>query len=259
MRGEDHVANTPRQLLIQQCLNLTSPMYGHIPLIVSSDKSPLSKRLGSWSIREMGQQGYLPIALINYLARLGHTYQNNGLMSMEELAANFSIESLGRAPAHFDATQLLHWQREAIMKTDLPSLKKWLMPAIAAIVPAAQLDAFVEMICHNCVFPSEAAAWAKRLCEDPLVFDEESAKIIRDTPQAFFITALEMIKAHGIDYAQFMDALKQNTPLKGKALFQPLRVALTGVLHGPEMADVMRFLGKERVLARFEQASAVCK
>jgi len=254
MRGEDHVANTPRQLLIQQALGLASPMYGHIPLIVSSDSSPLSKRMGSWSVREMREIGYLPIAVINYLARLGHTYESNDLMSINDLAVNFSVDSLGRAPAHFDAQQLLHWQKEAIAKADFVTLQKWLSPIIEELVPASQQQAFLELVCHNCVFPTDAFSWAERLMTQSLGYDETSKEIIKHTEPEFFNIAGEIVKEQGIEYAPFMDLLKQKTNAKGKQLFQPLRIALTGVLHGPEMVDIMQFLGKDKVLSRFEQA-----
>jgi glutamyl-tRNA synthetase len=254
MRGEDHVANTPRQILIQQALDLSSPMYGHLPLIVSSDSSPLSKRLGSWSVREMRNLGYLPIAIINYLARLGHNYESNELMPIEELAKHFSIDALGRAPAHFDGQQLLHWQREAIAKADLAKLKEWLLPAIQDKIAIEHEDAFIALISHNCVFPADATAWANRLCADEVNYEEECAEIVKNTPAEFFASAIEAVNDQGIQYTAFMDALKQKTTLKGKQLFQPLRVALTGVLHGPELADIMGFLGKERIINRLEQA-----
>ncbi|MCC8999105.1 MAG: glutamate--tRNA ligase, partial [Candidatus Contendobacter sp.] len=117
LRGEDHLTNTPRQLLLLQALDLPAPEYGHLALIVGSDGGPLSKREGDLSLRELRAAGYLPEALLNYLARLGHSYECDSWMDPAELAAGFAPERLGRAPARYDAAQLLHWQSEAVRHT----------------------------------------------------------------------------------------------------------------------------------------------
>ncbi|MGB2971901.1 MAG: glutamate--tRNA ligase, partial [Candidatus Competibacter sp.] len=114
LRGEDHLANTPRQLLLLEALALSAPRYGHLALIVGADGGPLSKRAGDLSIRELRASGYLPEAVLNYLARLGHAYARDVWMAPEVLAAEFSTAHLGRAPARYDEAQLLHWQSEAV-------------------------------------------------------------------------------------------------------------------------------------------------
>src|SRR6185312_16891308 len=109
IRGEDHLSNTPRQQLLLQALGLSIPQYAHLPLIVGSDKTPLSKREGSFSLKALRTAGYLPIALHNYLARLGHTYEQFGLMTLVQLAKHFSLSSIHTASAHFDEAQLNFW------------------------------------------------------------------------------------------------------------------------------------------------------
>jgi nondiscriminating glutamyl-tRNA synthetase len=114
LRGEDHLSNTPRQLLLLEALDLPAPHYGHLALIVGADGGPLSKREGHFSVRELRATGYLPEALLNDLARIGHSYAHDHWMSLAELAEAFTLERLGRAPARYDEAQLLHWQSEAV-------------------------------------------------------------------------------------------------------------------------------------------------
>src|SRR6266699_2648391 len=114
LRGEDHLANTPRQLLILRALALVAPAYGHVALIVGADGAPLSKRHAAVSVREYRARGYHPLALANHLFRLGHSTPLHGLLGLEEMARAFDTAHLGRAPARFDEQQLLVWQKDAV-------------------------------------------------------------------------------------------------------------------------------------------------
>jgi len=135
IRGEDHLTNTPRQLLILQALGLTIPSYGHISLIVGPDGSPLSKRHGSQSIKDLKAQGFLPATLLNYLARLGHYYENTDYMTFAELAHQFNIDNLAKSPARFDESHLKHWQKESLMQLDNERLWDWFGTEVKQLVP----------------------------------------------------------------------------------------------------------------------------
>src|SRR3569832_1562584 len=106
LRGEDHLTNTPRQILLQQALGLSTPHYGHISMIVGDDGAPLTKHTNNHNKHKLREAGYLPLAVVNYLARLGHHYENNAYLDMDGLAREFDVAKLGRAPARYDATQL---------------------------------------------------------------------------------------------------------------------------------------------------------
>src|SRR5215469_15038325 len=106
LRGEDHLTNTPRQLLILAALGLTAPGYGHVALLVGADGAPLSKRHGAVSVREYRERGYLPTAIVNHLFRLGHSSPVHGLLTLTEMAHAFDPAHLGRAPSRFDEQQL---------------------------------------------------------------------------------------------------------------------------------------------------------
>src|SRR5581483_4936995 len=102
LRGDDHLTNTPRQLMILQALKLNAPQYGHFAMINGTDGTPLSKRNGSEAVRELREQGYHPLAVANYLARLGHYYASNEYMTLEQLAELFALEHISTSPARHD-------------------------------------------------------------------------------------------------------------------------------------------------------------
>lgn len=258
LRGEDHLTNTPRQILILQALQLPIPLYGHITLIVGPDGTPLSKRHGSRNVQEMRGQGFLPAAIINYLARLGHYYADEHFMSLEQLAEKFSLSNLGHAPARFDFNQLLHWQREALLQTDEKKLWTWMGTEVHEFVPETLRENFIAAIRTNILFPEEALHWAKIFFTEQLLIghmtDHEPREILKQAGADFFAVALATVNNAGADYQAVSAALKQQLNVKGKALFQPLRVALTGELHGPELEKVFLLLGKEKISARLIRA-----
>ncbi|MFP4079332.1 MAG: glutamate--tRNA ligase [Ectothiorhodospira sp.] len=252
LRGEDHIANTPRQLLLLEALGLTPPAYGHISLILDEDGGPLSKRSGALSLRRLRDQGYLPLALLNHLARLGHIYDDDGLMDRDTLAARFDIARLGRAPARHDGVQLDHWQRLAVAEAPDAVLENWLAPD--APVPAGQGGALVAAVRDNILFPEDLNAWARRLFAPELPLEAAQRSGLREAGGAFFDAALEVLAEDPAEFPAFAKAVGRAAGRKGKALYMPLRLALTGVPHGPEMHRVWDLLGPERVRRRLEQA-----
>lgn len=256
MRGEDHLTNTPRQLLILKALNLPAPQYGHFALITGSDGGPLSKRNGSQSIRDLREQGIWELALVNYLARLGHTYEDNSLMSMDELSAKFDIEHLGRAPARFDMNQLLHWQGEVFKNKSVNEIWEWMGEEVHKLVPSEKMQAFVELVSPNVILKKDALIWAQRAFGHDILFglEDESKAVLSETDPSFFRHAKQAVEMHPHEYAAWLNQLKESSQAKGKQLFQPLRIALMGTLHGPELDKWVALLGKDSVEERFMSA-----
>lgn len=254
LRGEDHLTNTPRQLLLLQALDLPAPHYGHISMIVGADGSPLSKRHGSRSLAELREAGYLPQAILNYLARLGHHYADDSFMSLEALAAGFRIESLGRAPARYDEQQLDYWQAEAVNAADTSQLWQWMTAAVADRVPEDQREGFVEAVRPNVRRPAEAAEWAEVLYGEPPQADAEGLAWLAQAGPGFFDHALAALQSAGGDGQGFMNELKQRSGAKGKGLFMPLRIALTGHAHGPQLGPVLELIGEARARERLALA-----
>jgi nondiscriminating glutamyl-tRNA synthetase len=250
LRGEDHVANTPRQILILKALGLPIPEYGHISLILALDGRPLSKRNGSRSLVELRNEGYLPQAIVNYLARLGHYYGHDQLLSLAELAAQFKLTALSTSPAKYNPDQLLFWQKQAIERLSHDELWNWLGQELFASLPQGQQTAFLEMIKPNLLFPADANRWAL------IVFGEEIAGYdIKDAADPIYFTeALRAFDQHGAQAQKILEHLKTQLQLKGKTLFQPLRLALTGEVHGPELGKLMALITPEKIHQRLLKA-----
>jgi nondiscriminating glutamyl-tRNA synthetase len=256
IRGEDHLTNTPRQLIILEVLKLRAPQYGHISLINGMDGAPLSKRNGSRSIRELRDIGFLPLALVNYLARLGHYYESNDLMSMSDLAKNFSISHLGKSAGKYDEMQLKHWQKQAVLVADDKVLWAWLDQGLQDLVVASQKELVLKIIRESALFPDEAKHLVRTLLGEP-EFNSDAQKIIKDAGAPFFEEVIRCVNVSGDDFNAVNKHLAERFGLKGKALFQPLRVALTGELHGPQMSDVFKLLGVDLLLTRLQVAKAL--
>lgn len=257
LRGEDHLANTPRQILILQALNLPTAVYGHISMIVGSDGSPLSKRHGSRSIRELRQSGYLPGAVLNYLARLGHHYEHDHYMATDELAAHFDTQRLGRSPARYDADQLLHWQREAVARVDDTTLWPWLEADDQQRVPPGAQAAFLDAVRPNVTLPEHLQLWARILFGASLELSHTAQLAIQQAGVAFFGHVAEGLELNGPDIKALVTHLKATTGAKGKALFEPLRAALTGELDGPELGKILPLIGVQRGAERARHAQTI--
>ncbi|MBI3777898.1 MAG: glutamate--tRNA ligase [Gammaproteobacteria bacterium] len=251
VRGEDHLTNTPRQILLLQALGLPVPEYAHIALVVGADGAPLSKRTGSRSVQELREAGYLPVAINNYLARVGHTYDSNALMSLQALAENFGLSRLGRAPARYDETQLIHWQHEALLHLSSAEIWNWMEAKVDALVPSDKRPAFMDAVRANVTFPADALHWAQIVFTDALTVSHPARESINAAGEEFFDIARRALEKHGADFKAVSDMLRHQLSVSGKALFQPLRAALTGELDGPEMAKLLPLIGVERARNRF--------
>jgi glutamyl-tRNA synthetase len=250
LRGEDHLTNTPRQILLLEALGLPVPRYAHIALVVGADGAPLSKRTGSMSVHELREQGYLPLAVNNYLARLGHSYESNAFLRMDSLAAAFDAARLHKAPARFDAQQLLHWQREAVLATDIADLWAWMAAAAGTRVPSADWPAFVEAVRGNVLFPADAQRWAELIYAEAFRPGHAAQEALRAAGEEFLDVTRRALEKHGTDFKALSQMVKLDTGLAGKALFQPLRAAFTGELDGPELAKLLPLIGVQRAHAR---------
>ncbi|MDX1901062.1 MAG: glutamate--tRNA ligase [Gammaproteobacteria bacterium] len=259
LRGEDHLTNTPRQLFILQALDLRTPSYGHLPLILGEDGSPLSKRHGSFSLHDLRKQGYLPIALVNYLARLGHTYDSNQLMDISLLAVEFNTDRLGRAPAHFDVHQLHHWQKLSVLQMNLSALRNWMGEAIFADSTEKESELFLKVMQHNVVFPKEAAEWAAIFWKDEVHFSDAQLAVLKNTKADFFAALSEHLAARQGDLKLACTDMGKQFQVSGKSLYAPVRLALTCREDGPELAHLAELMGLKRMQKRLEKIIELVK
>jgi nondiscriminating glutamyl-tRNA synthetase len=254
LRGDDHLANTPRQLLVLGALGLSAPRYGHVSLILGPDGTPLSKRHGATSVREYRGSGYRPEALLNHLFRLGHSSGEHGLLDLAAMARAFDPAHLGRASAHFDAQQLRVWQKEAAHHLPADEARAWLAPALPAGVSESAAGAFVTAILPNVVLPEDAQPWERIVFGPPPALEPDSEEIVRRAGDRFFAAAAEAAAQSGNDLQAIASAVRAATGKKGAELYMPLRLALTGRSHGPELAPLLKAMppgAAQARLARF--------
>jgi len=254
LRGEDHLANTPRQLLLLEALRLRAPSYGHVSLILGPDGAPLSKRHGATSVRAYRDSGYRPEALRNHLFRLGHSSGEHGLLDLEAMAHAFDPTHLGRASAHFDAQQLRVWQKEAAHHLPADEARTWLAPALPPGLSESAAGAFVAAILPNVVLPEDAQPWARIVFGPPPALEPEGEQIIREAGDRYFAAASQAAAQSGNDLPAIASAVRAATGRKGAELYMPLRLALTGLAHVPELAPLLKAMpagAAEARLARF--------
>ncbi len=254
LRGEDHLPNTPRQILLLKALALPVPEYGHLPLVLNEAGAPLSKREGATSVRDLRDQGFLPLAIVNYLARLGATVPCDHVADLEELARVFSVDHIGRAPAHFDHRQLLHWQKLAFAQLPDETLASWLPGG----VPKEQRTAFVRAVRPNAAFARALQDWVAVVYgEDPVCLDGAAKEALQAVGRPFLDAALAAL-GEGAPPGELPARLKA-AGFAGKRLFHALRAALTGSLEGPEMRDLLVLMPPAIIRRRLmDSAGAVC-
>lgn len=254
LRGQDHLPNTPRQLLILQALNLAVPTYGHITLIVGQDGSPLSKRHGSQGIKELREMGYLPEAVINYLARLGHCCRSNAFLSLDELAKGFNIGSLSKSPTKFNAQQLDYWQKRAVEHFSCDYFLEWIGEELKSKIPEEKIDFFLTTIKPNVSFLKDVHYWIDVCFNNTRIFGPTQKAYLQKINSVYFKKATEAFKKFDKDLKSVMRYLNGALDLKGQALYQPLRIALTGAERGPELGKLILLMDAKIIQKRLQEA-----
>ena len=266
IRAEEHLANTPRQLMLFAALGQEPPRYAHVPLILNRDRTKMSKRAGeaAVAVADYRRAGYLPEALLSYLALLGfHPGDDREVLSRAELLEAFTFERVGRSGSVFDPdklrwvnTQLLHHAAAA----ELLRHGADFLPDAARRLPEAQRLSLIEAVRGNLSTLADLPAELAPLLGEDATPDPE-ARAVLASPRAREICAALADNLAGL--AEWSgEAVKsailaegRRLGIKGRELFQPVRAALTGRVHGPELPVVAASLGRERCLARLRAAS----
>src|SRR5258705_2497995 len=286
IRGEDHLSNTPRQLLLYEALGFAPPQFAHLALVMGPDHSPLSKRHGATSVAEFRSKGYLPEALVNYLALLGWSPGGGDeLLPIDELARRFSLESVGHSAGVFDEEKLAWANRHYLKVADPRRIAELSLPYFD--------DAGLRMMPdgRGLEFLSAAMAMASasvdRLNQIParlaFLFDYSPERALGDAGMRSEIDsggaravvralAEELAGAPRLDrekYRALANQVKAKTGQKAKALFHPIRIVLTGRAEGPELdlalpsidlgADLPESAGIPKVLGNRERAAAFAR
>ena len=243
VRGEDHVSNSAAQIQMFEALGAKAPQFAHVALLVAAE-GKLSKRLGSYGAEHVREEGVEPMALLAVLARIGTSQPVEPVESLDALAAGFDFAHFGRAPAHFDPHDV-----ELINARLLHQLP---FSGVADRLPDGATDEDWLLLRPNLERLSDFAEWLEVLRGEiePPELSHEERLLVKEAAGV----------AEGLDWSPeawraLTDALKAATGKKGRELFHPLRVALTGRESGPEMAGLLSAMGKERALSRLTAAA----
>ena len=266
IRGDDHVNNTPKQILLYHALKSTLPTYGHVPMVLGDDRTRLSKRHGAMSVTAYKDMGYLPDALLNYLVRLGWSYGDQEFFLKNELIEKFNLESIGKSPGIFDKDKLLALNAEHIKILSPKDLAKRLIPFLNKKGYDAKEDAYLESVIETLLTRSKTlidmAEGAQFYYQDTLSYEEKAVKKFfkpsSAEPIKLLIKQLEAI--NDFNEESLEDAFKsvmQATGLKLGKIAQPVRVALTGKTASPGIFEIIAVLGKDKVLSRLKKAVSI--
>lgn len=267
LRGEDHISNTPRQLMIYEALGWEPPQFGHMTLIVNESRKKLSKRDESiiQFIEQYDDLGFLPEAMFNFIALLGWSPEGEDEMfSREELIKVFTANRLSKSPAVFDTNKLNHINNQYMKTVDLPRLIDLCVPYLQKVgflpqtLSAEQQEwaaALVALYQEKLTYGSEIAGMAELFFRDDVTFDEESKALLAEPHVPAVAAAFLQQVEQSADFAPetigaMLKQVQKDTGYKGKQLFMPTRVALTGQMHGPDLNKTIALLGKEKVTGR---------
>lgn len=262
IRGDDHISNTPKQLIIYQSLGVEPPFFAHIPMVLGPDGARLSKRHGAKSILEYREEGYLPEALINYLARLGWGYGDQEFFTLEELIEKFDLKKINLAPARFDPEKLLSFNTYWLKTIDSSKILSYLKPFISQYpiekFEEGYLLKIIESVKVRTKTLKEMAEMIDFYFLDELNYKEELlAKYITSDLKPILSEVLKDVDNLNFEQEKEMEdyfrKFAERVGIKLKDLAQAIRVALTGKTVSPPLFEVMKLLGKEKVKDRLKK------
>ena len=264
LRAEEHLSNTVRQLMLYRAMGLVPPRFGHLPLILNPDRSKMSKRTGevSVAVAEYRAQGYLPGAMTNYLGLLGfHPSSDRELFTLTELEREFDIARVAKAGAVFDLAKLRWYNGHYLHTMDGAALRRAadaFLPAAARALPAERLERLLVAVRGNLATLADVASELDVFLDDAVVIEPDARAALAEAPADLLASIAGRLEAlaqwDGERVKSEILAVGQERGLKGRALFHPVRAALTGRTHGPELPLVAELLGRDRSVRRLRGA-----
>ena len=276
LRGDDHVSNTPKQLVVYEALGFKPPIFGHMTLIVNENKKKLSKRDETiiQFIEQYDDLGYLPEALFNFITLLGWSPEGEQeIFTREEFVKIFDEKRLSKSPAFFDNNKLTWINNQYIKAQPLERIVNLALPFFVKEGVAIQeevdnnrawFEKLISLYQPQMSYGAEIVELTKQFFVEEIKFDEEELEILKqDTTVAVFEDFLEKLEVAG-DFSSesiktLIKTIQKDTGVKGKNLFMPIRIASTGSMHGPELNTSLELLGRDRVVARVKAALELIK
>ncbi|MDZ7265814.1 MAG: glutamate--tRNA ligase [candidate division KSB1 bacterium] len=264
IRGDDHVINTPKQMALYEAFGWSAPQFCHIPMILGEDRSRLSKRHGATSLDQFAAKGYLPQALINFLSLLSWSSPSGEeILSIEQLVREFDFSRLNKSPAVFDTVKL-NWMNgvylrrltpEQLLQASIPFLQK-----AGFKLPASEvLQRMLALIQESLEYLAQVVEKLEFFFVERVRITEGQAIALTQTEASekvywSFLRQLELQETLTAEaFRKMMKVVNKETGVMGKDLWMPIRVALTGNLHGPDLATIVEILGKQEVRRRILQ------
>jgi glutamyl-tRNA synthetase len=261
LRGDDHINNTPRQINIYRALGAPLPQFGHLPMILGPDGQKLSKRHGAVSVLQYDEDGYLPEALFNYLARLGWSHGDAEKFTREQLVEWFDLDHVNRAPAQYNLDKLMWLNGEYIKEADTARLATLVAPRIASrggvVAGGPALEAVVALFKDRARTLNELAEGALLFYREPASNAAALAEHLTEAGRAAVAAFRERAGAVAWERAALNGVIKQivaDLKLKMPQVAVPLRVAVTGQTQTPSIDAVLELIGRDAVLARIDAA-----
>ncbi len=259
IRGEDHISNTPKQILIARSIGASPPDFAHLPMILGKDRSKLSKRHGATNVMEYKKSGYLPQSLVNFLALLGWSHpEEKEILSLEDLTSAFSLERVGKSGSIFDTGKLdwlNHHYIQQLPEDEYFSLAGEFLPAqIAAEYNEQEKKKILKLVRDSINTFADIPAVTDYFYQ-PRELNSQAREFIEDLPFLQFCkTILEQVQKTTFNsISELFTVLQQagkDSGLKGKQLYMSLRIAVTGSTEGVELQPLLEIMGIERILER---------
>lgn len=272
IRGEEHLSNTPRQIMIYQALGFDEPQFAHVSLILGKDRSKMSKRHGATAIEQYQGKGYLPEALVNFLVLLGWSpVGEEEIFTLDQLVEQFSLDRVAKNPAVFDLDKLNWINGYYIRQSSVERITDMAVPYLrdagyitGDITPERRqwLETVVESVREHLSYVAEITDYVGIYFNDDVEFENDEAREVLRGEQipvvmeAFRDKVKEMPEITPDAVKAMLKALTKELKLGGKLVYMPVRVALTGQTHGPELYYILPILGRERILARLDSTLA---
>ncbi|RLB02689.1 MAG: glutamate--tRNA ligase [Deltaproteobacteria bacterium] len=263
IRGDDHLNNTPRQILLYQALESEIPSFAHVPMVLGKDKTRLSKRHGAMSVTAYKDMGYLPDALLNYLVRLGWSYGDQEFFQTDELIEKFTLENIGRSPGIFDQEKLLSINAEHIKRDPPARIAKHLLPFLkeqrCTVEEDSHLESVIRTLNKRSKTLKEMAEGALFYFTETVSYDEKAVKkFLKPSvlkPLKLLLDRLQILETFNEkNLEKVFENLIKDTEIKFGKIAQPVRVALTGKTVSPGIFEIIEVLGKKKVVSRLKKA-----
>lgn len=252
IRGDDHLSNTPRQIMIYKALSFDIPKIVHVPMILGSDGSRLSKRHGATSVEEYKEQGFLPEAMVNYLARLGWAYKDQEFFTIPDLIDKFSLNKVGKSPAVFD-NQKLEWLNSEHIKLATPARLKEFLPENYRQYP--QIDQVLKLGQSRMKNTKQIVSGCSYYIEENITISDDLQKEFltaekKDILKELITTLNAVSNWQQQEIEQAVRGFAEQKGIHPKELIMPLRIAVTGTTVSPGIFEVLALLGQEKTIQR---------